>query len=54
MNTEHDWIVRIYDPHNNIVDEYIIENRTEDQATGEAEKDFVVMQNDSWTLTKKE
>ena len=54
MNTEHDWIVRVYDPQNSIVTEYIIENRTENQAAGEAERDFVVMQNDSWTMTKKE
>jgi hypothetical protein len=54
MKTEHDWIVRVYDPQNSIVTEYIIENRTKNQAAGEAERDFEVMQNDSWTLTNNE
>jgi len=43
MKTEHDWIVRVYDPQNSIVTEYIIENRTENQAAGEAERDFEVI-----------
>ncbi len=45
------WVVRIYDRQDNIVDEYLIENRTEHEAVKEAESDSVVLQNDSWTLT---
>ena len=46
------WVVRIYDTQDNIVDEYLIENRTENEAVKEAESDSVVLQNDSWTLTE--
>jgi len=47
-----DWLVRVYDEDDAEIDSWTIENRTERQASDEAEADVGRMSDaDDWTLT---
>lgn len=46
------WMVKVYNKNNKRIDEFIIKNRTENQARKEAENDISVKKGDSWTMTE--
>lgn len=49
-----DWIVRVYNEDNEIIEEFEILDRTEQEALKEAEADVERMDCDDWTMTPKE
>ncbi len=53
MNQKKNWIVRVYDLENNVLSEWTIEGRTQQEAESEAE---TIAHNtngyDDWTLTE--
>jgi len=44
------WMVRVYDNNDQVIDSWCINERTEAEAVKEAESDPIVLNNDSWTL----
>jgi len=44
------WMVRVYDNNDQVIDSWCINERTEAEAVKEAESDPIILNNDSWTL----
>jgi hypothetical protein len=51
VNNNRDWQVRVYDKYDSVVEEWVIKNRTENEASNEAEADISSDAHD-WSLTE--
>ena len=55
MSDLHDWVVRVYNKNNKVIAKWIIEDRTEHDASREAESavETCYQRADDWTLTQR-